>query len=504
MNHSELVDIKISSKAQKECDVGNLYLKGTKTQLGGWSWSVKTAEGIETTTAAFSSDPSKTIYLTGETVRKILEKAAKGENDPTYAPLTQHPEMRRFAREFEVRSASVVAKWQRGYKKAAKIGAGLAALAKKGKKGKILEEDFWKEALSTEHPYDVQELFNAWNQSDTKLPFERWLKQHRPVQEVTYLDRRQRQKFQVQIKEGKLMQQGNLLTTAEGPQIYVLDARENLYVGPSEIGKFHHSSFMSGGAVAGGGDLMVENGEITHISNGSGHYHPGREQLLNTLQVLKDRGVDLSHVILHEFTETGFLTFPSAEVWLARSGQCLPSELNGDMSVECKLDSEGRLEELSCVEADRDKCVKLLKVLVDRGIDLEGVRLKVALRWEDVFIFSAKEYLEKEGNIKPMKWEGGEILPRQGGLQILRTRPKEESDFAEILTQIEILNFLKDHGLSLSKAVFRHRADPKSSLMIPADKYLRKLYQQQALLKEQMEHERGAKEQPESELPEAA
>ena len=41
-----------------------------------------------------------------------------------------------------------------------------------------------------------------------------------------------------------------------------------------EFAKFHHSSFLAGEKVAAAGEIIIENGIIKEITNGSGHYRP--------------------------------------------------------------------------------------------------------------------------------------------------------------------------------------------------------------------------------------
>lgn len=65
---------------------------------------------------------------------------------------------------------------------------------------------------------------------------------------------------------------------------------------------FHHSSFYQGDDVAGAGDMEVKDGWVKSVSNSSGHYTPGKDQLLNTLTELDERGVntDVSKAELHD------------------------------------------------------------------------------------------------------------------------------------------------------------------------------------------------------------
>jgi hypothetical protein len=62
------------------------------------------------------------------------------------------------------------------------------------------------------------------------------------------------------------------------------------------IGKFHHSSFLSGQPVASAGEISVEQGVVREITRRSGHYKPTAEQLNQFLERLNNAGVDLRNV----------------------------------------------------------------------------------------------------------------------------------------------------------------------------------------------------------------
>ncbi|MFN7938675.1 MAG: hypothetical protein U0R19_35425 [Bryobacteraceae bacterium] len=69
-----------------------------------------------------------------------------------------------------------------------------------------------------------------------------------------------------------------------GWAIFVVDMEGRLYCGDHEEGKFHHSTFLAGGAVQAAGELVAENGEIKVVTAKSGHYTPGVDQMLQFLK----------------------------------------------------------------------------------------------------------------------------------------------------------------------------------------------------------------------------
>lgn len=80
--------------------------------------------------------------------------------------------------------------------------------------------------------------------------------------------------------------------------IYVLDTSGRLFVHAKYRGKFHHSSFLQGGAVLSAGGIVVEHGRIMKLTADSGHYRPNFDNFMGTVQLLKDWGADLTQTKL--------------------------------------------------------------------------------------------------------------------------------------------------------------------------------------------------------------
>jgi hypothetical protein len=122
---------------------------------------------------------------------------------------------------------------------------------------------------------------------------------------VKYLTPEERAQYQVSVRDGRLFDaNGQPLdsTTSRsvfGDQrlIFVMSPEGRLYAsGAQEVGRFHHSSFLAGGEVAGAGELVVRNGRITELTDRSGHYRPDPAQVWETLERLRRSGVDLDQV----------------------------------------------------------------------------------------------------------------------------------------------------------------------------------------------------------------
>jgi hypothetical protein len=138
------------------------------------------------------------------------------------------------------------------------------------------------------------------------------------VANTKYLTELGRKHFQVGFEDGKLtMDQHPFdtkdmkshwgqqeLTEAEqqnlnGIAMYVMDPEGNFYASPQIGSRFHHSSFLAGGPVAGAGEITVKDGKLLRISNSSGHYLPDVLNMIQVLQELNARGVDLYGVKLN-------------------------------------------------------------------------------------------------------------------------------------------------------------------------------------------------------------
>jgi hypothetical protein len=236
-------------------------------------------------------------------------------------------------------------KFLRAVSNAARIGQGLLGLERKGIKGKILGESSWPEVFDEKHRFvgkgEFKGRFEEWKNSKTQASFPEWLKarypelsdaekeqfrhfglwddEDKPIEEnrVQYLTPGERKAHQIDFQAGasnvqllaanrKPLDTTQLARTGgyhEGC-IFVIAPDETLYVGPDILARFHHSSFLSGGALLWAGEIKTnQDGEITYLKDESGHYKPTPEQAINGLAVLQKRGVNLSKVTYECYTD---------------------------------------------------------------------------------------------------------------------------------------------------------------------------------------------------------
>ncbi|HEV2211503.1 MAG TPA: hypothetical protein VG167_22270 [Verrucomicrobiae bacterium] len=84
-----------------------------------------------------------------------------------------------------------------------------------------------------------------------------------------------------------------------------------------ERGNFYHSSYLGGDAVMCAGTMLIEDGIIKGISTDSGHYRPSQMHVVNLLQSLQMRGVNVSTIEVQD--HTGALV-SRADVFMAHYG----------------------------------------------------------------------------------------------------------------------------------------------------------------------------------------
>ncbi|GJW32619.1 IQ domain-containing protein IQM3-like protein [Tanacetum coccineum] len=216
------------------------------------------------------------------------------------------------------RPESAASRWNRISLNASKVGKGLSLDSRAHK----LAFQHWIEAIDPRHRYghSLHIYYEEWCKADAGQPFFYWLdvgegkevdlkecpRSKLRKQCIKYLGPQERENYEYIIVEGKIMHlQTQLpLDTDNGEKwIFVTSASNRLYAGEKKKGKFHHSSFLAGGATLAAGRLDVDNGTLKIISPYSGHYRPTDESLKSFLSFLKENGVDLDTVEIKKANE---------------------------------------------------------------------------------------------------------------------------------------------------------------------------------------------------------
>lgn len=213
---------------------------------------------------------------------------------------------------------SAASRWNRISLNASKVGKGLSLDSKAQK----LAFQHWIEAIDPRHRYghSLHIYYEEWCKADAGQPFFYWLdvgegkevdlkecpRSKLRQQCIKYLGPQERENYEYIIVEGKIihLQTQLPLDTNSGEKwIFVTSASNRLYAGEKKKGKFHHSSFLAGGATLAAGRLDVDNGTLKIISPYSGHYRPSEESLKSFLSFLKENGVDLDTVEIKKANE---------------------------------------------------------------------------------------------------------------------------------------------------------------------------------------------------------
>jgi len=73
----------------------------------------------------------------------------------------------------------------------------------------------------------------------------------------------------------------------------------------AELSMINHSSLLGGGRAAGAGEITVDQGKLTQVSDSSGHYTPTNEMTHQVVKELEGQGVDMHDVSMKLVPKTG-------------------------------------------------------------------------------------------------------------------------------------------------------------------------------------------------------
>ncbi|KAF8052992.1 hypothetical protein N665_1477s0001 [Sinapis alba] len=219
------------------------------------------------------------------------------------------------------RPETAVSRWNRVSLNASKVGKGLSIVDKAQK----LAFQHWIEAIDPRHRYghNLHVYYEEWCKADAGQPFFYWLdvgegkdldliecpRSKLKQQCIRYLGPQEREEYEYEIISGKIVHKltGKFLHTMHGSEgtkwIFVMSTFKKLYAGLKKKGRFHHSSFLAGGATLAAGRVVVDNGVLKTISAYSGHYRPSDDSLDTFLSFLRENAVNLDGVEVHKASE---------------------------------------------------------------------------------------------------------------------------------------------------------------------------------------------------------
>ena len=173
----------------------------------------------------------------------------------------------------------------------------------------------------------------------------------------------------------------------------------------------------------GAGEIQTNSqGKIVCISAKSGHYNPGKSEMLNTLKFLKDNQVNLEKIKVvipgHHDDHEDFV-YNNANEFLLSNGNM---HLDGLDSATFERE-EGKITTIHQhnPQIARSNNYSLLKKIQDReDLDLSNVVFKEDTSWGAVFVYNALEYLKGINRI-PISWDGGLLIHKAPDLFEIRT-----------------------------------------------------------------------------------
>ncbi|XP_010683780.2 IQ domain-containing protein IQM3 [Beta vulgaris subsp. vulgaris] len=262
---------------------------------------------------------------------------------------------------------TAASRWSRVSLIASKVGKGLSQDAKAQK----LAFQHWIEAIDPRHRYghNLNLYYDEWCKANSGQPFFYWLdvgdgkdidlkvcpRSKLRVQCIKYLGPQERDYYEYIFSEGKIIHKlyGDLLDTRKASEvtkwIFVMSTCKKLYVGEKKKGRFHHSSFLAGGATLAAGRLIVEHGILKSISAYSGHYRPTDDRLDTFLSFLMENGLDLDEVEIQRSNEDYSTYEDNQSSSATKTGVSDPETLDCiDNSLKAK--EEGAIQEPSLSE----------------------------------------------------------------------------------------------------------------------------------------------------------
>ncbi|MBT4964420.1 MAG: hypothetical protein HON32_09610 [Francisellaceae bacterium] len=127
----------------------------------------------------------------------------------------------------------------------------------------------------------------------------------------------------------------------KGMELYVMDYNGDFYTHPkikpkTGVTGFNHSSLLHAGPLSSAGFLHFnEHGEIFAVDNYSGHYHPDDTQIINALDSLKNKGIELEKIDLYKRISSDSFdkNIYNAQTWYDQHKQLLSNAKLTDMII---------------------------------------------------------------------------------------------------------------------------------------------------------------------------
>ncbi len=396
-------------------DISRYCLEGTSGQDGVQTWRLIKFKfpGVNKIYQIFNSFVNQRQIVTGEKLREVAIKRALSKETP------ENSALRQFFRTNIIQIRDRVNRAHNNWEKAKKI-----KLFTKGflSDCKILHQSYWREVLHESHFYgqEFNKFFQTWKKSESTINFNSFLDHEEQfsrstLERVIYLESSERAQYEVTFQDGKLFYQNKPLVTAElssgSLPIFVISPEGKMYVAVPKVGEFHHSSFLGGASVRGAGEIETDHeGRLIKITTKSGHYKPGKKQLLNTIKFFSSKEISLDAISLIEVSETNKF-YRNANKYLVSNGMIQEDGIAGNgiyaeyvyknnQLVKLKImgkqySTPDRLDLLSLAlkKIPEEKKLYLTEVVIN-----EGFGINIA--------YNINEYMAEQGKCNPLYFEG--------------------------------------------------------------------------------------------------
>jgi len=168
--------------------------------------------------------------------------------------------------------------------------------------------DIWGDAyLDILDPAHRNLIFwkHVWLNSGSRIPFFTALEEYMMSPDtpcIFFYNEHEIEKRKATIFDNRLFMGGYPVASPDvvddsNQTMFVINAKNELIIDFSSK-HIRHISLSSGQAVLGGGLMVIKNGYLQEISNSSGHYLFNTENLIQTIQILKEKGLELKPDII--------------------------------------------------------------------------------------------------------------------------------------------------------------------------------------------------------------
>ena len=307
-----------TSREFKQHSSAGRFTRRADPNIRTMDWFLERYHGIEP--LAFSERRFALLAVIAASQRFLTSRAARGSKRSTGVVAMQSMALSKAEELTRAKKRRAKGNWQRAVK------ATKPVRVKEGSAAKPLDEKYWKELRAPHYAgFVLESIFKEWAQSKTYKNLDdwvesEWLPKARASKDpshaykvaeleknrVAYLKGRgNRKPYLIRVRggrvftaSGKPFHTGDHSTafSGKGWAIFVMSPARHVYSGSHDVGKFHHSSFLSGGPVLSAGEWVVRNGEVLAVTAKSGHYKPSTQMFYQMLRKLKRNGVDLNGI----------------------------------------------------------------------------------------------------------------------------------------------------------------------------------------------------------------